>query len=88
MTYKFHTIQITPSGPPLPGEMSIVTIPIQVIFEWSDKIIADADYDENGSIIESSIEYKSGWIMIPLPNQRIVYTDQDRVIIGQTFKEK
>jgi len=86
--FKFHTLHQPAPGPPIPNEMSIVNIPVNVVMEWSDRIIADADYDGDGNIIDSSIKYKSGFVMVVLPNQRIVYQNEPRVILGQVFLEK
>lgn len=86
--YKFHEMEKPTQGPPVQNELAVVNLPVSVVFEWSDKIIEDADYTIDGQIIESSIIYKSGWVMQVLPGQRVVYQDHERTTIGFSFKEK
>jgi hypothetical protein len=90
MSYKFHEEQFrnTPPPPPIAGELALVTLPVQVVMEWSDKILVDEDYDDDGNPIPGSQQYRSGFVMNVLPNQKVVFKDQKRVIIGQTMPEK
>lgn len=52
------------------GDMREVTLPVKVICEWSDEIIAEYDY-ENDVVLE----YTSGYVMKVLPDQSFVYTE-------------
>jgi hypothetical protein len=83
-TYKFYSpavdINMKPIEP-IEGEMAIVNIHVEVIFEWSDKIVVDVDEFDN------PIEYKSGWLMKVLP-QTAVYNGENRITIAMTMKEK
>lgn len=67
---------------PITGEIAIVNIPVQVLFEWSDKIVADVDENDN------PVEYKEGYIMKVLPNQSFVYNDIPFITVAHTFKEE
>lgn len=84
--YEFHIEEKKHYGPPLAGELAVVNLPVNVVFEWSDKLIDDCDYDEEGNVIESSITYKSGFIMNILP-QRVIYNGESRITVAQTMKE-
>lgn len=68
--------------PPVEGEMAIVELPVNVIFEWSDKIVADVD--ENNE----PIEFTSGWLMKVVTPQTFVYYNEKRITIAMTMKEK
>ena len=63
-------------------DLRIVNLPVKVIFEWSDKIIADYDPET-----DTVIEYTSGYIMRVLPEQSFVYRDEESVFIASTFRE-
>ena len=64
------------------GDLRIVNLPVEVLFEWSDKIIAD--YDSETDII---LEYKSGYVMKILPKQYSVYNNEKTTFLASTFKE-
>ena len=68
-------------GPPVEGEIAIVELPVKVIFEWSDKIVADVDEFDN------PVEFKSGYIMRIIGNQSFVYNNEKRQALGFAFKE-
>lgn len=65
------------------GDIRIVTLPVQCLFEWSDKIVIDYD-EETGHT-----EYRSGFVMKVLPNQSFVYKEEgeDSVFVSQTMRE-
>ena len=56
---------------PFNGEIGIVTLPVKVLFEWSDKIIVDND-SETGEVLK----YTTGYIMKIMP-ETIAYNKQD-----------
>lgn len=62
------------------GDIRIVNLPVQVVFEWSDKIVADYD-----SETDTVLEYTSGYVMEVLPNQQFVYKDEPTTFIAQTL---
>lgn len=64
------------------GDIRIVNLPVQVVFEWSDKIVADYD-----SETDTVLEYTSGYVMKVLPNQQFVYRGEETVFIAQTVIE-
>lgn len=64
------------------GDLRIVNLPVKVIFEWSDKIVADYD-----SETDTILEYTSGYVMKVLPEQSFVYKDEESTFIASTFKE-
>lgn len=84
--FEFNTEERKPIGPPISGELAVVNLPVNVVFEFSDKLIDDCDYDEDGNVIEASITYKSGFIMNILP-QRLIYNGEARITVGHTMKE-
>ncbi|MBN2776822.1 MAG: hypothetical protein JXR36_04225 [Bacteroidales bacterium] len=45
------------------GDLRIVNLPVEVIFEWSDKIIVNYD-----SETDTVLDYTSGYVMRVLPN--------------------
>jgi hypothetical protein len=63
-------------------DLRIVNLPVKVIFEWSDKIVADYD-----SETDTILEYTSGYVMKVLPEQSFVYKDEESIFIASTFKE-
>jgi len=67
---------------PFNGEIGIVTLPIKVLFEWSDKIVADFDED-TGAVLE----YTSGFIMKIAPEE-VVYKGQDIIHHSSVMIEK
>lgn len=74
--------------PPVDGELCKMQFYVNCVLQWSDKIVADYDTDEDGDVIESSVVYKSGFIAKVLPNQEFVITDKDeRITIAHTMKE-
>lgn len=64
------------------GDLRIVNLPVKVIFEWSDKIVADYDSETN-----TVLEYTSGYIMKVLPNQSFVYKNEESVFLAHTLLE-
>jgi hypothetical protein len=60
-----------------------VNLPVQVVFEWSDKIVADYD-----SETDTILEYTSGYVMKVLPEQSFVYKDEKSTFIASTFKKR
>lgn len=62
------------------GDIRIVNLPVKVVFEWSDKIVADYD-----SETDTVLEYTSGYVMEVLPNQQFVYKDEPTTFIAQTL---
>lgn len=62
------------------GDLRIVNLPVQVLFEWSDKIMFDHD-PETGHI-----EYTSGFVMKVLNEQSFVFKDEQSVFMGSMFK--
>jgi hypothetical protein len=64
------------------GDLRIVNMPVNVIFEWSDKIVADYD-----SETDTILEYTSGYVMKVLPEQSFVYKNEESTFIASTFKE-
>lgn len=70
------------SPPPVPGELATVELPVRVVFEWSDKIVADYDAETGYT------EYKSGFIMKPLDGQTFVYKGEDRLTEAYAYFER
>lgn len=79
--FKWEEKSLTPTEPSH-GDLCVATIPVKVIFEFSDKIVADVDEYNN------PVEYKSGYIMRVLPDQSFVYQDEAVFILGHTHTEK
>lgn len=67
-------------GDPIEGEIATVNLPVQVYFEWSDKIVEDVDEHNN------PVSFTSGYIMKVMP-QTFVYRGQARVTKVYTTKE-
>lgn len=65
------------------GDIRIVNLPVQVLFEWSDKIIADYD-----SETDTVLEYTSGYVMKVLPNQQFVHKGEETIFIAQALSER
>ena len=65
------------------GDIRIVNLPVQVVFEWSDKIVADYD-----SETDTVLEYTSGYVMKVLPKQQFIYKDESTTFIAQTLIER
>lgn len=55
---------------PREGEVAEITIPVKVIFNWSNKIVEQVDEHDNPT------EYSSGWMMSVMPQQGSVYKGQ------------
>lgn len=64
------------------GDIRVVDLPVNVFFEWSDKIIAEYDHETN-----EVIKYTSGWVMKVIPGQEFVYKNQPTVYLGQATIE-
>ncbi len=62
------------------GDLRRLTLEVDCIFHWSDKIVADADEDGN------VLEYTSGYIMTVVTD-KIVYKDQPSIFLAQVFRE-
>jgi len=78
--YQFNEEKKIPFTPRT-GSICMVKLLVEVIFEWSDKIVADHD-EESGET-----EYTSGWVMQVLPNQRFVHKGEECTLIAQAMKE-
>lgn len=59
------------------GDIRIVNIPVKVLFEYSDKIVADFDSETN-----TVLEYKSGYLMKVFNDQTIVYKGEESVFLA------
>ena len=64
------------------GDLRIANLPVKVIFEWSNKIVADYDSETN-----TVLEHTSGYVMKVLPDQSFVYKGEESTFIASTFKE-
>lgn len=64
------------------GDLRIVNLPVKVIFEWSDKIVADYDCET-----DTVLKCTSGYVMKVLPNQSFVYKYEDSTFIASAFQE-
>lgn len=65
------------------NDLRIVNLPVKVIFEWSDKIVADYD-----SETDTVLEYTSGYVMKVLPEQSFVYNNEESTFIASILKER
>lgn len=65
------------------NDLRIVNLSVKVIFEWSDKIVADYD-----SETDTVLEYISGYIMKVLPEQSFVYNNEKSIFVASVFKEQ
>ena len=65
------------------GDIRVVNLPVQVLFVWSDEIIADYD-----SETDTVLEYTSGWVMKVLPGQIFAYQSQETTFLSQALIEK
>jgi hypothetical protein len=89
MPYKFFEEPKKQENlPPIAGELAIVNLPVKVLMEWSDKILVDEDYDNDGNPIPGSQRYRSGFLMKVLPNQVWVYNNEKRITYAQSMPEK
>ena len=81
---KWNLFPMNVNPPVGHGDMREVTLSVKVICEWSDKIIAEYDY-ENDVVLE----YTSGYVMKVLPNQSFVYNEGvDTQYLGSCIMEK
>jgi hypothetical protein len=81
-TFYFPAVDISMKPiEPVTGELAIVNLHVNVVFEWSNEIVVDIDDDGNPT------EYKSGWLMKVLP-QTVVYNGEKRITVAHTMKEK
>lgn len=64
------------------GDLRVINLPVKVIFEWSDKIVADYD-----SETDTILEYTSGYIMKVLPNQSFVYKNEESLFLAHVLTE-
>lgn len=71
--FKWEAVGIPKQSDPIAGEIATVNIPVDVLFEWSDKIVADVDEHNN------PVEYRSGYIMRVLTPQTFVFDGQERI---------
>lgn len=76
-------LQKTNERPIMDGDVRIVNLPVKVVFEWSDKIIADYDQET-----DTVLEYTSGYVMKVLADQSFVYKDEESIFIASSFSEK
>ena len=65
--FKWEVPQLPQHNVVCSGDIRIVNLPVQVPFEWSDKIVADYD-----SETDTVLEYTSGYVMKVMPNQQFV----------------
>ena len=69
--------------PIAPNDIRRLELMVDVVFEWSDEIIAEYDYDTN-----TVLEYTSGYIMKVLSGQSSVYQGQDTSYIASAFQSQ
>lgn len=62
------------------GDVRIVMLPVQVIFEKTDRVIADYDYDT-----EEVLEYKDGYVMTVCDGQSFLYQGQETQFLGSAY---
>jgi hypothetical protein len=77
--FKWEQPQLQQHNVVRSGDLRIVDLPVQCLFEWSDKIVAD--YDEESGYIE----YTSGYVMTVMPNQKFVYKDHKTTFVAQAM---
>jgi hypothetical protein len=65
------------------GDLREVLLPVKTVFEWSDKIVKEYDY-ENDKVLE----YTSGFVMKVVPDQEFIYNNEKSVFLASTIKEK
>jgi hypothetical protein len=71
--FKFHEPYLPKQGGPVPGEVAIVTLPVQVVFVWSDRIVEDVDEGNN------PVSYTEGFVMEVIGAQTFVYKNEPRI---------
>lgn len=81
--YKWEVPQLQQPTVVVGGDIRTVNLPVQVVFEWSDKIVSDYD-SESGTVLE----YTSGYIMKVLPNQQFVYNGESTTFTAQASIER
>lgn len=64
------------------GDIRVVNLPVKVLFEWSDQIVADYDKET-----DTVLEYTSGYLMKVLPEQSFVYCGEESNFIANTLKK-
>lgn len=79
--FKWFEENRTLSTEPVVNDIGIVTLPVKVLFEWSDKIVVDVDEYDN------PVEHRSGYVMQVMPNQYAVFNGQPVQIIAHTKSE-
>lgn len=79
--FKWELPELNKDRPIEHGNIRRITLPVDVVCKWTDKIVDEYD-DEKDEVIS----YKSGFIMEVIP-QSIVYKGQDTVFIGQSIME-
>ena len=77
MEKKFKAPEIPNNNEPVNGDVRVVNLPVEVLFEFSDKIIDEYDYET-----KKIISYKSGFIMHVLDNQKFIYNNDHTVLVG------
>tara|TARA_R110000772_G_scaffold268686_3_gene397512 strand:+ start:2163 stop:2519 length:357 start_codon:yes stop_codon:yes gene_type:complete len=65
------------------NDLGIVSLPVKVVFEWSDEIVAEYDFEK-----EEVVEFTSGYIMKVIDNQSFVYNNEETTFVGSLFKNK
>jgi hypothetical protein len=80
---KFKEQPPITNAPIANGDIRIVELPMEVLFEWSDKIVADYD-----SETDTVLEYTSGWVMHILRPQKHIYNNQPTQLVASAFIEK
>ena len=69
--YVWPKLKPGPNHPPSHGEIRSVLLEVECLFQWSDEIIDEYDFEE-----DKVISYKSGLVMKVLP-QTLVYKGQE-----------
>lgn len=78
--YKFHIQKTINHDTISNGDIRVVSVPVKVLFEWSDKIVSDYD-----SETDTVIEYKSGFIMKIIPGQEFVFNDEPTIFMASAL---
>jgi hypothetical protein len=77
--FKWAFEEFKEPSEPVVGEIATVNLPVDVLFEWSDKIVAEVD--ENNE----PVEYRSGYIMKVILPQTFVYEPVHKHRITKCF---
>jgi len=66
----------TKKSPVSNGDIRKVTLEVEVVVHWEDKI--PSEFDDEGYVTG----YRSGFIMVVVPNQVFEYTDQETRLLA------